>query len=60
VRPETFIEAAGLLRYLFEREFGVHLRKAEAEKDHAEAMLSARYAQSKRSIPFDPDYKPET
>lgn len=54
------MEAAGLLRLLYEREYGVHVRKADTEALQAEASLAARYVATKRTIPFDPDYTPET
>jgi len=49
-----------LLRLLYEREYGIHTRKADAESAQAEATLAARYVKAKRSIPIDPDYTPET
>lgn len=55
----SYVEAAGLLRYLYEREYGIHARRADAQVAEDEARLAARYSASKRSIPIDPDYTPE-
>lgn len=59
MRPQTYVEAAHLARFLYEREYGVHVRKDEHDKSVAEARLAARYVASKRHIPIDPDYRPE-
>jgi hypothetical protein len=55
----TFVRANHLLRILYEREYGVHTRKADTANAIDEARLAARYAAGKRHIPIDPDYTPE-
>lgn len=59
MRPETFVEASGLLRLLYEKTYGIHVRAEDHEKAAAEAALAARYQAAKRHIPIDPDYTPE-
>jgi len=59
IRPESYQEARGLLRYLYEKTYGIHVRAEEHEKAVADARLAARYQASKRHIPIDPDFKPE-
>ena len=59
MRPTTYVEASHLLRILYEREYGVHTRAADTERAIEDARLAARYVETKRHIPIDPDYTPE-
>jgi hypothetical protein len=56
---ESFLEARGLARLLYETTYGIHDRQAESQKRAAEARLAARYELSKAHLPIAPDYKPE-
>jgi hypothetical protein len=62
VRPVSFVEAAVLLRLLYEREYGTHGRAEDRKKEmEAEATaedIARRHRRGLRSIPIDPDYVP--
>jgi hypothetical protein len=53
------VEAAGLLRLLYEKTYGIHVRAEQHQVAVAEAALARRYVDAKRHIPIDPDYTPE-